>query len=84
MEDRFHSYGAPGESYICILKIQFKINSQVTMGLCPGIHISALAWDHERGTPRGTPKSTIVPALCLLPVLQVTRVQVPEVALVPQ
>lgn len=63
MEDRFHSYGAPGESHICILRIQFKINSQVTMGIYPRIHISALAWDHVRKIPRAPAMSTVVPAM---------------------
>lgn len=66
MEDRFHSYGAPGESHVCILKIQFKINSQVTMGIYPRIHISASAWDHARKIPRGTAESTVVLAMHLL------------------
>ena len=62
MEDRFHSYGAPGESYICILRIQFKMNSQVTTGIYPRIHISASAWDQGGKIPRGPAMSTVIPA----------------------
>lgn len=41
MQDGFHSYGAPGESCICILKMQLKINSQVTIGIYPRMCVSA-------------------------------------------
>lgn len=59
MEDRFHSYDTPGESPICILKIQFKINSQVSMGIYPRIHISASVWDHVRKIPGGPAMSVL-------------------------
>jgi hypothetical protein len=62
MEDRFHSYEVPGESHICILKIQFKINSQVKIGIYHRIHISASIWDFVRKIPRGTAMSILVPA----------------------
>lgn len=63
MEARFHSYGAPGESLICILKIQFKINSQVTMDIYLRIHILAWAWDYVRKISTGPAMSTVVTAL---------------------
>lgn len=63
MEARFHSYGVPGESPICILKIQFKINSQVTMDIYLRIHISAWAWDYVRKISTGPGMSTVVPVL---------------------
>lgn len=73
MEDRFHSYGVPGESPICILKIQFKINSQVTMDIYFRLHISAWAWDYERKISTGPAMSTVVPALWPLCIfLQIT------------
>lgn len=74
VEDRFHSYGAPGESHICILKIQFKINSQATMGTYARIHISASTWDHVR-IPRGPAMSTLVPAMSPLCILLQVRVE---------
>ena len=74
VEERFHSYDAPGESVICILTIQFKIRSPVTVGIYLRTHISALAGDHVRKIPRGPVMSTVVLApwpLCLSPQITV-------------